>query len=75
MDKSRRMYNYQSRSNTSRKAVGGMKLNRTQTVAAELWLNYFNQYLFEKNIITESERNKMKNLIGRRVYATKSANE
>jgi len=26
----------------------------------EIWLNYFNQVLFEKGIITEEERNKMK---------------
>ena len=40
-----------------------MKADIKQAAANEIWLNYFNQYLFEKNIITESERNKMKNLI------------
>ena len=34
-----------------------------QAVSNEIWLNYFNQILFEKNLITEAERNKMKNMI------------
>ena len=37
-----------------------------QAVAAELWLNYFNQYLFERKIITESERNQMTQLIAQK---------
>ena len=40
-----------------------MNANLKQAAANEIWLSYFNQVLFEKNIITESERNKMKNLI------------
>lgn len=32
-------------------------------LAEELWLDYFNNVLFEKTLITESERNKMKRLI------------
>ena len=47
-----------------------MKLK--QIVATEIWLNYFNQYLFEKNIITEAERNKMKNLILQKYCAEKT---
>ena len=38
-------------------------MNTKKIIATEIWLNYFNQYLFEKNIITEAERNKMKNII------------
>ena len=26
----------------------------------KIWLNYFNQYLFEQGVITEEERNRMK---------------
>lgn len=33
------------------------------SLAERLWLSYFNQYLFENGIITESQRNKMKNKI------------
>ena len=40
-----------------------MKADLKQATANELWLNYFNQYLFEKNVITETQRNKMKNSI------------
>ena len=29
----------------------------------KLWLNYFNQTLFEKGYITEAERNRLKNMI------------
>ena len=29
----------------------------------KLWLNYFNQTLFEKGCITEAERNRLKNMI------------
>ena len=32
-------------------------------MAEEIWLNYFNNILFDKKIITEDERNKMKNMI------------
>ena len=28
-------------------------------MAEEIWLNYFNNYLFDKKIFTEDERNKM----------------
>jgi hypothetical protein len=34
-----------------------------KAVASEIWLNYFNNYLYKNGIITEIERNKMKNLI------------
>ena len=32
-------------------------------MAEKLWLNYFNQTLFEKSYITEAERNRLKNRI------------
>lgn len=31
-----------------------------------MWLNYFNQTLYEQGIITESERNRVKNMISAR---------
>lgn len=48
--------------------------NRQQkTEMAELmWLNYFNQTLYEKGLITESERNKIKNNISRRRPSSKA---
>ena len=39
---------------------------RKNIMAEEIWLNYYNDILFEKKIITEAERNKMKNLISSR---------
>jgi len=35
----------------------------TDNLSKSIWLNYFNNVLFEKGIITETERNKMRNLI------------
>ena len=35
-------------------------------IAEEIWLNYFNDVLFDKKIIREAERNKMKNMISSR---------
>lgn len=32
-------------------------------MAEKLWLNYFNQTLYEKGYITEAERNRLKNMI------------
>ena len=40
-----------------------MKRENNTSIANEIWLTYFNSYLYEKGIITETERNKMKNLI------------
>lgn len=34
-----------------------------QKLAEQLWLTYFNQTLFEKGLITEAERNRIKNRI------------
>jgi len=43
-------------------------------VTKEIWLNYFNSYLYEKNIITEVKRNKMKNLIHQNCHASSKKN-
>ncbi|MBQ8834432.1 MAG: hypothetical protein IJ001_05855 [Oscillospiraceae bacterium] len=32
-------------------------------LAEQLWLTYFNQTLFERGLITEAERNRIKNCI------------
>lgn len=32
-------------------------------MAEKLWLNYFNQTLYEKGYITETQRNRLKNMI------------
>lgn len=39
----------------------------------EMWLNYFNQVLFEKGIISEEERNKMKFEIFKKCRTPKGA--
>ena len=39
---------------------------KKKEMAELMWLNYFNQTLFEKGIITENERNRIKNNISRR---------
>ena len=38
-----------------------------------LWLAYFNQYLYENQIINESQRNKIKNAIDSRQPSTHSS--
>jgi len=44
-----------------------MNNSQKKTVMAEeIRLNYFNNYLFEKSIITEDERNNIKNQISSR---------
>jgi hypothetical protein len=43
-----------------------MSEQQRKMVAEELWLNYFNRVLFERGIITESERNRMTTLIANR---------
>jgi len=45
-----------------------MQRSQEQLVAESIWLNYFNDYLFQKQIISVAQRNKMKHLIGRRLY-------
>lgn len=34
-------------------------------IAEEFWLNYYNDYLFSKGFLSESERNKIKHIIDR----------
>lgn len=49
--------------------AGEKKLTTEQQkkeLAELMWLNYFNQTLYEKGLISENERNKMKNTISRR---------
>ena len=41
-------------------------------LAELMWLNYFNQTLYEKGLISENERNKMKNNISHRKPSRKS---
>ena len=50
-----------------------MTLEQKKTSMAELmWLNYFNQTLYEKGMITEEERNRLKLSIDRRKPTPKS---
>jgi len=51
-----------------RKRGRSMQKTQEQLMAEEIWLTYFNDYLFQKQLISETQRNKMKNLIGRRIY-------
>ena len=44
-------------------------MDAKQAKASEIWLNYFNRHLYEKGIISELERNKMKILIESRCRA------
>ncbi len=39
---------------------------RTQTTLERLWLNYYNDTLYAKGLITEADRNKMRLLIKQR---------
>ena len=36
---------------------------RKKAAAEKIWLHYYNRVLFEQGIITETERNRMKNMI------------
>ena len=40
----------------------------TSALAREIWLLYYNQYLFEQGAITEDEKNKMINIIHEQNY-------
>jgi len=46
-----------------------MNIITKKEITNEIWLNYFNRVLFERKIITENERNKMKNLIAQKCRA------
>ena len=47
------------------RSVDSLELQKKQ-MAEQLWLGYFNQTLYEKGLITESERNRMSNRIASR---------
>lgn len=40
--------------------------DQKSSMAQELWLIYFNRVAFEKGLITEAQRNQMKNIIAQR---------
>jgi len=40
-----------------------MEIKNQKNMFNEIWLNYFNDVLYDKGIITEIKRNKMKHLI------------
>ena len=41
---------------------------KRRSAAERLWLHYYNQTLFDKGLITESERNRMTNKINARKH-------
>lgn len=41
---------------------------RRRSAAEQLWLHYYNQTLYDKGLITESERNRMTNKINARKH-------
>ena len=41
---------------------------RQKRVAEDLWLSYFNRFLFEQGLITEQERNRMTAKIAERKH-------
>ena len=51
--------------NTYNKKGGGQPApeQAKKELAEQLWLSYYNQVLFEAGLITETERNRMKNKI------------
>jgi hypothetical protein len=38
-------------------------MEKKKAAAREIWLQYFNEYLYKKQLITEDERNKMRHKI------------
>ena len=44
----------------------GMTEQKKESVLQKLWLTYYNDTLYEKGIITETERNKMRVMIKNR---------
>lgn len=46
-----------------------------KSFAEKLWLEYFNQYLYEQNLITEMQRNRMALKIESRKASTPSHKE
>ena len=43
--------------------------NQKKSILDQLWLSYYNNYLYDRGIITENERNKMKNMITSNYHA------
>lgn len=39
---------------------------KKKMIVEQMWLHYYNNTLFQKGVITETERNRMKNLINSR---------
>jgi hypothetical protein len=54
--------------------VDGMSSNSPfeskKALAEQMWLSYFNRTLFEKGLITETQRNRMQNMINTRKPST-----
>jgi len=46
-----------------------LETSNKKSIANQIWLNYYNSYLYDKGVITETERNKMKNLISTNCHA------
>ena len=46
-----------------------------KSLAEKLWLAYFNQYLYEQNLITEAQRNRIALKIESRRASTSSVKE
>ena len=49
--------------------------NSIQIFAEKAWLTYFNEVLFKKGLITEADRNAIKNVICRKAAASASASK
>lgn len=47
------------------------KQEQKKLMAEKLWLNYFNQTLYEKGFLTEGQRNRLKLMIDSRRPSTK----
>ena len=42
---------------------GGVYVDKKTAVLNQIWLDYFNEYLYEEGFLTEQERNEMSNKI------------
>lgn len=51
---------------------GEMSQQRRRSIMEQLWLTYFNDTLYEKGVITEDERNKMRMMIKSRARQMES---
>ena len=48
-----------------------VKQEQKKLMAEKLWLNYFNQTLYEKGFLTEGQRNRLKRIIDSRKSSAK----